>query len=128
MSTTHTVAITEADLGQFCGTTTYYSHPFGGYYTDGVHFLAERAGAYWLIDAIFSWLPKTRKEEFQVWELVHGNGGGAMLTAEDGNGHVIARQRIGYTDFPMPSVKLYLQRGSIDGEHPAWVLMLPSEY
>jgi hypothetical protein len=121
------VAITAEELEQFSGTMDYHRHPFGGYYTDGVAFLAERAGAYWLVDAIFSWLHKTKCEEFQVWLLERGKGDSAMLVGEDGNGKVIGRQRIGYTDFPLASVKLYLERGSVDGVTPAWVLMLPGE-
>jgi hypothetical protein len=42
---------------------------------------------------------------------------------EDGNDHVIAKQHIEYTDFPLPSMMLYGCWGE-DG----WVVMLPSEY
>jgi hypothetical protein len=126
--------ITESDLEQFNGTLDYHKHLFGGYYTDGVHFLAMKAKAYWLVDAVFSWLtkPAVRREEFQVWTLERKagdaeSGYNATLTAEDGNGMRIARQHIWYTDFPLASVKLYLERGSVDGITPAWVLMLPGE-
>ena len=44
--------LSEADLAQFTGTSTYYQHSLSVQYTDGVHYLAERGGAYWLIDAI----------------------------------------------------------------------------
>ena len=47
--------ISESDLSQFIGTENYYRHWTGhGVYTDGVKYLAEKAGAYWLIDAILS--------------------------------------------------------------------------
>ena len=54
------------DLEQFTGTEHWYKHQFGGHYTDGVRYLAQTAGAYWLIDAIFSY---RRAERFQVWTL-----------------------------------------------------------
>jgi len=45
-----------AALAHFTGTTQWYRNPmFPAYtYTDGVKFLAEEAGEYWLIDYVFS--------------------------------------------------------------------------
>ena len=112
-----------AELGQFIGTTNYYKHWLGIKYTDGVQYLAEKVGAYWLIDAIASY---KRSEPFQVWTLAQGpDGKGAVLSmVEDTGQPVKVSQDIPFTDFPFnelpePMIKLYL----IDG-----VLLLPSEY
>ena len=45
-------------------------------------------------------------------------GGFADVTCEDGDGRVVFRQQISFTDFPLPSVTLYLEYGT---------LMLPQE-
>jgi len=47
----------------------------------------------------------------------------AMVVIEDGNDHLIAKQHIEYTDFPLSSITLY---GCWNEE--GWVVMLPSEY
>ena len=111
--------ITESDLGQFIGTVNYYRHWIGqGVYTDGVKYLADKAGAYWLIDAIFS---HTRREPFQIWTLKkNADDNGAVLTMQEDSGErAKVRQKIPYTDFPLDQIQLYL----IDG-----VLLLTSEY
>ena len=93
--------------------------------TDGVKDMAEICEAFWLISAVFSWQceSKVNNEPFQVWKLRFSDkekGDDALLICEDGNNRELARQKISYTDFPLPEgIKLYLDGG---------VLMLPSEY
>ncbi len=122
----------EAGLAQFYGSEQWYKASFGGVmYTDGVKFLADHAGAYWLIDAVASYQgqPALRGEEFQAWRLtVDLEARAAVLVADDGNGNELARQVIEYTDFPLEAVTLYLVYGSLDGVTPCWILMLPNEY
>lgn len=109
--------ITEKELRQFIGTEHYYKNTFGLLFTDGVKYLADNAGAYWLIDAIESY---HRPEHFQLWELHKQEGNKAVLTMkEDTNEPLLVEQEIPYTGFPLDYIKLYL----IDG-----VLLLPSEY
>jgi len=110
--------IISTDLNQFTGTENYYRYWTGqGVYTDGVQYLAEQAGAYWLIDAVFSY---RRSESFQVWTLKKNDDNSAVLTMQEDTGEPAkVRQEIPYTDFPLDSIKLYL----IDS-----VLLLPSEY
>ncbi len=45
---------TQAELAQFTETGDWYRHSIARnvHYTDGMLFVAERAGAYWLIDEI----------------------------------------------------------------------------
>lgn len=114
-------------LRQFTGTEHYYYTPlFRNFrYTDGVRFLANEAGAYWLIEAILSHQgnPTIRDnpdiEDFQVWHLAVREDKTAELQVGDGNGDVITMQTLEYTDFPMSDIILFLQNR---------VLMLPNEY
>lgn len=50
--------LTQTELQQFTGSTNRYRHSLNRtvVYSDGVQYLAENAGAYWLIDAIASYL------------------------------------------------------------------------
>lgn len=109
-------------LGHFTATENYYRQWTGAFvYTDGVRFLAEMAGAYWLIDLIASWQPKARADpalhDFQLWEL-RVSSTRATVTCSRDAGDEAFRQEIEFTDFPFSGVKLYLEWG---------VLMLPSE-
>ncbi|MCK1641666.1 hypothetical protein IVA95_30015 [Bradyrhizobium sp. 157] len=46
--------LTPADLAHFTGTAEWYRHGLNRrmLYTDGVQYLAEKGGAYWLLDKI----------------------------------------------------------------------------
>ena len=110
-------------LAHFIGTEHYYRLTPSAVLTDGTKYLAEAAGAFWLMDAIASYLPQfTGRQDFIVAKLVR-TGSQAELTLDDGNGRVLERQHIEYTDFPMQAIQLYACWG---GEY--WVLMLSSEY
>ena len=117
-----------AELEQFIGGGDQFQHWMSPRfrYTEGVKYLAEKAGAYWLIDLCFSWQTKAkvRREPFQVWTLtltpeVKGFMARAECRGDSPPAPVLAAQRIPYTDFPLKSIKLYLCDG---------VLMLPIEY
>jgi hypothetical protein len=89
--------------------------------------LAQAASAYWLTDAIGSYLldERAKQEPFQVWRLaVDTQSCSGVLTMTDGNGsEPIITQEIDYTDFPLEQIDLWLVA---DGQY--WVLMLPTEY
>lgn len=110
--------ITGIDLAQFTGTVNYYKHWSKRLvYTDGIKYLAEKAGAHWLVDLVASYQPL--KAEFQCWTL-KAEEGGYCAVCKDGNGEQLIEQKFEYTDFPkhlMP-FDLYFQNG---------VLYLPSE-
>ena len=112
-----------ADLPQFTGTERYYRLNRLCLLTDGTKYLAEGAGAFWLMDAAASYLIELGTDDWFVQVVLAVTGSRAVLTLEDGNRRVRAQQEIPYTDFPMPQQTLY---ACWDGEH--WVLMLPSEY
>lgn len=112
-----------ADLAQFTGTERYYRLNRLCLLTDGTKYLAEGAGAFWLMDAAASYLIELGTDDWFVKIELAVTASKAELKLEDDNGHVRARQVIPYTDFPLPSQSLY---ACWDGSH--WVLMLPSEY
>jgi hypothetical protein len=111
------------DLEQFIGSEHWYRHGMipSIAYTDGAKYVADRGGAYWLLDEIalaqrFS--TAVRAEPFQVWKLaVSGNEG--ALTCDDGNDNVVFRKSIPFTDFPLAKITLYFTDN---------VILLPGEY
>ena len=95
--------------------------------TDGVQYLAEKAQAYWLMDAIASHQinKKVAAEPFQVWTLSVNEKHEAILTCTDGDKTELVRQDIPGTDFPLTSITLYASQDDYLGGR---VVMLTSEY
>lgn len=94
--------------------------------TDGVKFLADNAGAYWLIDMIASHLPSIpRSEQFAIvrYAGTPGASGIFSLTDDIPANQTYAVQHIEFSDFPLDEIVMYVQRGG-----PGWVVMLRSEY
>ena len=117
-------AIDKETLRQFTGTEYWYRHGLvrNVLYTDGAKYVAENAGAYWLLDEIaFSQMVKrVAAEEFQLWKLkINLQDQTAQLVCEDGNGNIVFRKLIPYTDFPLEEISFYF----IDN-----TILLPSEY
>lgn len=120
MEKTHTLA----DLRHFIGSETWYRHGLVRHilYTDGVHYVAEQGGAYWLLDEIVLAQKASCEvagESFQLWTLEVRKDRTALLTCDGGHGNPIFRKQIDYTDFPLDSIQLYLTNNTI---------LLPSEY
>ncbi len=113
----------KSELASFTGTEQYFRHWMRFVYTDGVKYLAERCGCYWLLDAIGSYQhkPKIKTAPFQIWTLnVNNEEKSAVLEMKEDSGQpVLVRQEIKYTDFPLSEIKLYYIEG---------VLLLTSEY
>jgi len=112
----------KTELRYFTGGDEFHRNPlFGNYvYTDGVKYLAAKAGAYWLIDYILSHQlePKLKGQLFQVWKMTVQDDS-ATVTVEDGNDNIITSLTIEFTDFPLEEITLWLVEKT---------LMLPSEY
>ncbi len=111
----------ETELRQFTGTECYYQ--YNGTYdtymlTDGIKYLAESCGCYWLLNIIDSYQANLKDADFQVW-ILNVSDSSALITCEDGNRNDLVQQFIEFTDFPLDSIKIYL----IDG-----ILLLASEY
>ncbi|MGA8344029.1 MAG: DUF6876 family protein [Candidatus Sulfotelmatobacter sp.] len=124
MSTTETKKpLDESELANFTGSENWYRHWLGkALYTDGMKFVAEHAGAFWLIDEIVlnQTRPTVKAEEFQVWVLaVDLEKRKGMLRCEDGNSNTVFTKKIEFTDFPLPEFKVYFTDNTI---------LLPSEY
>jgi len=102
------------------GSVDYFMHLTGGIYTEGMQAVAEIAGAYWLIDLIFSYV---RKEEFQYWTLEVIDQKAVLTMKEDDDRPEIVRREIEFTDFPPGIWHFYavMQEGKP-------VLMVPNEY
>jgi hypothetical protein len=112
-----------AELKKFNGSCVLYKHWLNIRYTEGIKHLAETTQSFWIIDAIAS--HQTKKllsnpclEELQIWRLVVQEKSGVLICEWDTDKEVL-RQDIPYTDFPLPTIKLYLAQK---------VLMLPNEY
>ena len=104
-------------------------HPLTGMtYSSGMGWIAENAGAYWLIDAILINSKHKRLQEvcegFEVWTLTKNEtGSGAKLVCTDGGmdsdeAKTVYTQRIPYTDFPLQEITMYVDGG---------ILLLPGE-
>src|SRR3954465_814747 len=111
-------------LAQFTGSTAFYRHGLAPnvVFTDGAKYVADEAGAYWLIDEIAlaqHYASAVAGEEFQVWDLTVADDESALLTCGDGNDHVVLSKQIPWTDFPAPGIRLFACNGTI---------MLPGEY
>ena len=123
-----TPAQIKANLRQFTGSEEFYRHGlFRSFiYTEGMNYVAETCGAYWLLDAILSWQNERqirqdcRLAHFQFWRLrVNHNDNTAVLSCEDGNGKIVLTQDIDHTDFPLTEFTCYLINRT---------LLLPYEY
>ncbi len=103
----------------FYGTENYYQH-FGGVFTDGIKEMADRFKAYWLIDVVFSYQDKkTSSIPFQIWEITSTGEKATVEMKEDTDQPILVSQKIGFTDFPRGTLKMYVCNN---------VLMLSSEY
>ena len=108
------------NFGQHTGTDNYYKTFFPElYYTDGVQDAAESLQAYWLIDAIVSYAPDTRKHEIVFWSLTSYNETALLECRLDKGLPPIITQFIEYTDFPEGIFKIWQANG---------VIYLPSEH
>lgn len=128
--------LTHADLRQFTGDLDRFRHPLarGVIYTPGVQYLAERAGAYWLIDEIALAIAggdvaKAGKSDDRVlslhfWKLEVREDRTAELTAraDDGVPPFVSKV-IPWTDFPLDHIGVW---AGFDGQY--WTLYLPSEH
>jgi hypothetical protein len=118
------IPLTKADLGQFIGTEHWYRHwaVCRILFTDGAKYVADTAGAYWLLDEIaFAQMgnQKVAAEAFQLWKLTVRSDQTATLTCENGNGNAVFTKQLTYTDFPLDEIELYFTNN---------VILLPSEY
>lgn len=116
--------LTRAELAQFTGSEQWYRHGLvrSILFTDGAKYVADKAGAYWLLDEIAlaqRYEKSVAVQEFQLWQLKVNVNHTAVLICENGNGEVVLSKGIPFTDFPLDEIKLYCINNTI---------LLPSEY
>lgn len=114
------------ELAQFTGSEHFY--PFSVLFpkfllTDGAEYLAETAGAFWLMDMIASHMRGYEQKDTFATARLKKRQKTWLFTLDDGNGNVFARQIIQYSDFPIEEFMLFV---GWDGDY--WTIMLPSEY
>jgi len=108
------------ELRQFTGTEHWYRHISGYLYTDGVLYVAQEGGAFWLVDKILlTTRAKKNLQEFGSWKLEVNEDKSAIFLCEDGNYNELYREKIEWTDFPLNKIELWFENG---------VLILPSEH
>lgn len=111
------------ELKHFTGTEHFYKNPLFPLfvYTDGIKYLAEQAGAYWLIDYVFSnqQLTEIKQEPFQVWLINVEENNQATIRVEDGNHQLVKQFTLEFTDFPLREFEVWFTDRT---------LLLPSEY
>jgi len=122
-----TAAELQAYIAQVNGFETHYRHLLSGMsYSEGVKFIADKAGAYWLIDLILisSKLKhlQAKCEGLEFWTLTTNDGKGELICTDggmdDGEANVVFSQTIPFTDFPLDEITLYNDGG---------ILCLPGE-
>jgi hypothetical protein len=119
-----TAKLNPADLRQFTGTENYYQHALNRniLFTDGAKYVADRGGAYWLLDLVAlaqRYEKRLSRQPFQVWALAVRPDRSATITVEDGNYKLLWNHTIEFSDFPAPGITLWFSNN---------VIYLPSEH
>lgn len=111
----------ESTLAQFGGGDVIYKHIFGMMYTEGVRYMADACGAYWLIDVVASYQREkcicgdAMLRKFQCWTLRKPSQRGdqsapdAIVECWRDEGDLAFAQSIEYTDFPLDGIKFYVE-------------------
>lgn len=127
------------NLRQFTGTSAYYRYsplfPFM-LLTDGTKYLSDECQCYWFLDIIASMQldPLIRDHQelqtMQFWNLTVNADRSATVTCEWDRHQTVYTQTIGYTDFPLNEVRIWVQpHYPFPGtKEKQLVAHLPSEY
>ena len=121
---TNSKSLDQNILNQFTGSEHWYRHGLvpSIAFTDGAKYVADAAGAYWLLDEIAlaqRYVKEVAAEEFQVWKLAINPDCKATLVCENGNDKAVFTKAIEFTDFPPEGVTLWFANN---------VIYLPSEH
>ena len=116
--------LSPVELRQFTGSEHWYRHALVRtvVFTDGAKYVADQAGAYWLLDTIAlsqRFEKRVAAAAFQVWTLTVRPDCTATLTCDRSNRKTVYRQELEFTDFPPEGIQLYFTDNTI---------LLPSEY
>ena len=121
---TKTKSLNQNILSQFTGSEHWYRFGLDPRITctDGAKYVADAAGAYWLLEEIAlaqRFDKKVATKRFQVWKLAVNPDSTATLICEDGNDNAVFTKAIPFTDFPKEGVTLWFANN---------VIYLPSEH
>lgn len=108
------------NLAMFIGTEHFYRVPIGNFvYTDGIKYMAEQCGAYWLITdtGIRSKMLMARSPFVKI--VANCTMGNVSVEYTDGNGEILFENRYTGTDFPLDILTMYFTGNT---------LLLPGEY
>jgi hypothetical protein len=107
------------NLSQFHGSEVFFRHLTGAVYSEGVRFVAQMCGAFWLIDEVlFGQMDRRvranpRLREIQFWRL-SVVGSEATLTCREDDGEPPAyTKQIPYTDFPEGDFDLWFENRTL---------------
>lgn len=132
---TNKPTLTHNHLRRFTGDLERFRHWIARsvIFTPGVKHVAERAGAYWLIDELVFAITGNaiqragrtdpRVLEMHFWRLEVDGGSATLFARADSDADPFYRKVIQYTDFPLDHIEIW---AAFDGEH--WTLYLPSEH
>lgn len=128
--------LTHGDLRQFTGDIERFRHAINRnvIYTPGIQYLAEKAGAYWLIDEIAialgsieirrAAIEDPRIAELHFWRLtVEMDNSAKLIARADSDVAPFIVRQIPFTDFPFDHIDIW---AGFDGS--VWTLYLPSEH
>ena len=126
------------ELNQFIGCMdwTRYGQTSQVIFSEGVAYLAKKAKAYWLIDAIASHIIHNRDYQqacrrdpgfdyLHFWTLTVTGTAATLVCVADLGKKPVVRQDIPFTDFPLDEITIYCGN---DGPRTPRKLFLPSEY
>ena len=125
-----------AELQQFTGDLERYRHSLNPQviYTPGIKYLADEAGAYWLLDSIALYLKSKQMREaikqderlahLQFWYLeINDDKSANLYVVADSDEKPAIAEVIPYTDFPLERIAIW---AGCDSQY--WTLYLPSEH
>ena len=119
------------NLNQFTGSASFTKY---GMFTkdvasEGVMYLAEEMGAYWLLDSLTACLMEVKsKEDFIVFKLTPIHSSGMQITLEDGNENTVYSHEVEFTDFNFSKVPADFSIWAARNEIGSYTLYLPSEH
>lgn len=126
---------TQADvalnLNQFTGSASFTKY---GMFTkdvasEGVMYLAEEMGAYWLLDSLTAcFMELEDKQDFIVIKLKPIHSHGMQISLEDGNDNLLYSHTVEFTDFNFSKVPADFSIWAARNEIGSYTLYLPSEH
>jgi len=128
--------LTEQSLRNFYGTRAYHRWSIlfrNCVLSDGALHVANEGEAFWLMDLIAINVERLamsnpRLNEMQFWKL-EKVGKGCRVTCRIDDGFAPSyKKRIGWTDFPLDSIDIWVSPTYNEKGEKMWVFYLPSEH